>query len=137
MGKGIGMPDTIKLQHFGRVIHEFFGHYPYQVGSSLKCTLGQADRWRDVDVRLILPDEEFDALFGELTRPRCLNLKWNAACLAFAALGRDMTGLPIDFQVDRQTEANQDYGDEPRSAIGILLAEGVAVSGHPGDPAPA
>jgi len=27
--------------------------------------------------------------------------------------------------------ANRDYGSEPRSAIGILLAEGVAVSGQP------
>lgn len=130
MSAGIGMPATLKLQHFGRVVHEFFGHYPYQVGSSLKCTLGRAKTWRDVDVRLILPDEEFDAMFGELTHPRCLNLKWNAACLAFAALGRDMTELPIDFQVDRQTEANRDYGNEPRSAIGILLAEGVAYSGE-------
>jgi hypothetical protein len=122
MGNGVGMPAAIKLQHFGRVVHEFFGEYPYQVGSSLK------DKgWRDVDVRLMLPDEDFDAMFGQLTRPRCLNLKWNAACLAFAALGRDMTGLPIDFQIDRLTEANQDYGDKPRSCIGILLAEGVAV----------
>lgn len=123
------MPATLKLQWFGRVVHEFFGEYPYHVGSSLKCTLGRADTWRDVDVRLILADEDFDALFGKLTRPRCLNLKWNAACLAFSALGRDMTDLPIDFQIDRQTEANEDYGKEPRSAIGILTAEGVAYAG--------
>lgn len=37
-----------------------------------------------------------------------------------------MTDLPIDFQVDRQTEANEDHGEEPRSAIGITLATGIA-----------
>lgn len=121
MGYGVGMPASIKLQHFGRVVHEFFGHTPYHVGSSLKAMLNEGGEWRDVDVRLILPDEEFDAMFGSLTRPRCLNAKWNAACLAFAALGREMTDLPIDFQIDRQTEANEDYGDQPRSAM--ILAQ--------------
>jgi len=117
MGKGIGMPAALKLEWFARVIHEFFGEYAYHVGSSLKCSMGQAETWRDVDVRLILPDDDFDALFGTLTEPRCLNLKWNAACLAFAALGRDITGLPIDFQIDRMTEANKEYDGEPRSAL--------------------
>lgn len=101
---GVGMPASIKLGWFGRVVDEFFGHVPYLVGSATRTT-----EWRDVDVRLILPDDEFDAMFGVLTHPRCLNLKWNAACVAFSALGRDMTGLPIDFQIDRRTEANEQY----------------------------
>jgi hypothetical protein len=28
-----------------------------------------------------------------------------------------MTGLPIDFQIDRMTEANKEYEGEPRSAL--------------------
>lgn len=127
MGKGVGMPAALKLERFGQVLHDFFGHRAYQVGSSLKCTLDQAETWRDVDVRVILPDEEFDAFFGKLTRPRCQNLKWNACCLAFAALGQDMTDLPIDFQIDRQTEANEDHPG-PRSALGINLTHGIAYS---------
>lgn len=109
---GVGMPAWIKLNQFGRVVNEFFGSHPYLVGSAAR-----GKEWRDVDVRLILPDDEFDAMFGELTRPRCLNLKWNAACLAFASLGRDMTGLPIDFQVDRMTETNESYGGGARHAL--------------------
>lgn len=108
---GIGMPAQLKLQQFGRELRHFFDAVPYLVGSVLKTT-----DWRDVDVRVILDDEQFDAMFDELTSPRCLNLKWNACCLAFASLGRDMTGLPIDFQVDRQTEANEQF-DGPRSGI--------------------
>jgi hypothetical protein len=108
---GVGMPAMLRLNQFGREVDAFFGHVPYLVGSATRTT-----RWRDVDVRVILPDDEFDALFGKLTRPRCINAKWNSACLAWAALGRDMTGLPIDFQIDRQTEANAEY-DGIRDAL--------------------
>jgi hypothetical protein len=110
---GVGMPAWIKLNQFGRVVDEYFGHVPYLVGSAAR-----GKDWRDVDVRLILPDDEYADLFGgSPSRPRCLNLKWNAACLAFAALGRDMTGLPIDFQIDQQTEANEKYGTGPRHPL--------------------
>lgn len=119
MGYGIGMPTSIMFQHYGRVLYEFFGHTPYHVGSSLRASLQEEGTWRDVDVRMILPDEVFDDMFGALTKPRCLNLKWNAACLAFSALGRDMTGLPIDFQIDRKTEANLEH-DAPRSAMNLM-----------------
>lgn len=111
---GVGMPDSLKLAQFGRVINEAFGHTPYLVGSAAR------GKWfRDVDVRLILPDDEFEQVCGELTRPRCLNLRWNALCLAFAALGRDMTGLPIDFQIDQQTQANEEH-DGPRHALHVV-----------------
>jgi hypothetical protein len=110
---GVGMPAYLKLNHFGRVVGEFFDETAYLVGSAVK-----GKGWRDVDVRIMLADEAYEALFGALPdRPRCLNLKWNAACLAFTALGKEMTGLPIDFQIDGQTEANEKYGDRPRHAL--------------------
>jgi len=108
---GVGMPEWIWLNNFGRVVWEHFGTTPYLVGSAAK-----GKTWRDVDVRLILDDEEFDRRFGGLSSPRCLNATWNAACLAFTALGREMTGLPIDFQIDRETEANEKYPG-PREAL--------------------
>lgn len=110
---GVGMPATIKLHQFGAVVRDAFGEVPYHVGSSVKAKTG----WRDVDVRLILSDEDFARIVGELTVPRCLNARWNALCLAFAALGREMTGLPVDFQIDQQTDANERYGSKPRSAL--------------------
>jgi hypothetical protein len=97
-----GMPAGIWLNKFGVIVKDAFGHVPYHVGSSL-----WNKDWRDVDVRLILPDDEFDRLFGQ---PRSeVNAKLSAFTLAFAALGREMTGLPIDFQIQRQTEANAKY----------------------------
>lgn len=108
---GVGMPAASKLELFGDVCYEAFGSTAYLVGSALVTT-----NWRDVDVRVILTDEEFDRQIGKLTRPRALNKRWNALCLAFASLGREMTGLPIDFQIDQQTDANERY-DGPRSAL--------------------
>lgn len=105
-----GMPAGIWLTKFGLLVRDYFGHVAYHVGSSL-----DSKRWRDVDVRLILPDEEFAALFGD-NRDSGTNPKLAAVTLAFAALGRQMTGLPVDFQIQPQTWANKAY-DGPRSAL--------------------
>lgn len=105
-----GMPAGIWMVKFGVIIRDFFGHIPYHVGSSL-------DRkdWRDVDVRLILPDDEFAALFGA-NQSSETNPKLAAVTLAFATLGQKMTGLPIDFQIQTTTHANERYPG-PRSAL--------------------
>jgi hypothetical protein len=111
----VGMPAALYLQEFGSQVWAAFGEPPYHVGSSL-----QGKQWRDVDVRLILPDEQYVAMFGEpddLSQLRCG--KWVAMCMAFSALGKQMTGLPIDFQIQQQTRANKTF-DGPRSALGFL-----------------
>lgn len=123
MGIGVGMPEWIVLNQFGRVVYEAFGEYPYLVGSAVR-----SKRWRDVDVRLILSDPEFEKWFGPPRSPKCLSLKWNAMCLAFTYLGQHMTGLPIDFQIDQQTNANAKYPNEPRNSL-ILCAEFVGTDG--------
>ena len=58
-GFGVGMPAHLYLEQFGSLVWEAFGHPPYLVGSAI-----MGKQWRDVDVRLILPDDEWDALFG-------------------------------------------------------------------------
>lgn len=105
-----GMPAGIWLGKYGVIISDYFGHVPYHVGSSL-------DRkdWRDVDVRLILPDDEFRDRFGD-NQSTTTNPALAAVTLAFAALGKQMTGLPIDFQIQPQTWANEHHKG-PRSAL--------------------
>lgn len=105
-----GMPAGIWLGKFGVIVRDYFGHVPYQVGSSLTTKA-----WRDVDVRLILPDDEYEAMFGQ--PHNYANRKVAAVTLAFAALGKQMTGLPIDFQIQPQSHANKVYGHQPRSAL--------------------
>jgi hypothetical protein len=112
---GVGMPAALYLQEFGSQVWAAFGEPPYLVGSAL-----QGKQWRDVDVRLILPDQQYEAMFGnpdDLSQLTCG--KWVSMCLAYSALGKQMTGLPIDFQIQQQSWANTHH-DGPRSALGFL-----------------
>jgi hypothetical protein len=68
--------------------------------------------FRDVDVRAIVDDDEFDAVFG----PR--REFWGMVCLTTTMYLRAATGLPIDFQVQRMTEANALDGT-PRNPLGF------------------
>ena len=113
---GIGMPAAIYLDEFGAHVAAAFepaGFGVYHVGSSL-----MGKKWRDVDVRLILSDDEYEQLgLGDPEQTHS-NAKWTALVLAFSALGRHMTGLPIDFQIQQQTRANKLYIGG-RSALGV------------------
>lgn len=80
----------------------------YLVGSA-----GQSEHYRDVDVRMILADEQFDRLFGHSS------LLWETFCYAWTGHLRAETGLPIDFQVQRQTEANEKF-DGARNPLGMV-----------------
>lgn len=110
------MPAGIWLSKFGEIITDYFGAVSYQVGSSL-----HSKDWRDVDVRLILADPEFERRFGS-NRSAVTNVKLAAVTLAFSALGAAMTGLPIDFQIQPESHANGAYGDQPRDAWRHLCA---------------
>ena len=113
MGKtGVGMPVSLKLHAFADMVNAAFGVFCcYQVGSSLTTT-----QWRDVDVRVMLDDEVYvEQGFGDPDRPHD-NKKWAALTLAFSALGREMTGLPIDFQIQQVSEANRNH-EGSRSAL--------------------
>jgi len=114
-GPGVGMPAALKLDLFGHVVWDAFGSPPYLVGSALAGKV-----WRDIDVRLILDDAEYAKWFGgNAGRMEHKNGCWVAMCMAFSALGKEMTGLPIDFQIQQQTKANAEYRG-PRSALGII-----------------
>jgi len=108
----VGFPASIKLSSiFGQLLRDAFGEIPYHVGSSIF----QKDR-RDVDVVVLLEDEDFEKMFGK-REPE--GPKWEAYCLAFSALGREVTGLNIDFKVQPREWANAKYPHtaEPRSAM--------------------
>lgn len=106
-----GMPQGIWLVKFGDIVADYFGEHPYHVGSSL-----HSKDWRDVDVRLILDDADFERRFGAPQLAE-VNPKLAAVTLAFCALGTAMTGLPIDFQIQPMIWANERYPDN-RSPLG-------------------
>lgn len=115
----VPMPEGLKLNEFGSLLWDAFGTPAYHVGSSLKKKRG----WRDVDVRLILSDEEWAAMsLGNPDNPHT-NAKWRAFVFAFTELGRKMTGLPIDFQIQQQSDANKNFSPKDghlRSALVVV-----------------
>jgi hypothetical protein len=97
------MPAGIWLTKFGLIVRDALGGTAYHVGSSVF-----SKEWRDVDVRLLLDDAEFEQLFGN-NHSAETNPKLAAYTLAFSALGKEMTGLPIDFQIQPVSYANAKY----------------------------
>lgn len=81
-------------------IAEAFGTEPYLVGSLQERTAGPRS---DVDVRLILSDKKYDRLIRTPQMRTMLDL-------AFSAYLAEMTGLPVDFQIQRMTQANEHKG---------------------------
>ncbi len=86
------------FEAFGK--HEGFGCY--LVGS----TLLRKD-FRDVDVRFILGDEAYDRVFKN--NHGYTNPLWSLLCVSISAWLSKATELPVDFQVQRQSEANKNF----------------------------
>lgn len=72
-------------------------------GTYLVGSVERGEDARDVDVRTILSDEDFDTFFGGSP------LFWSVFCLGVTAWLREQTDLPIDYQVQRMTEANEQH----------------------------
>lgn len=115
----VGMPAQHYLHEFGRYVEDAFGHTAYHVGSSLRLK----DGWRDVDVRVLLPNAEYYGVHGFLHPDRKnMDAKLVATELAWSAFGRALTGLPIDFQIQPIAWANERFGRAAggeRSALGM------------------
>lgn len=103
----VGMPFSILLHTFGEHVYRAFGHMAYWVGSSLGP---EKTAWRDVDVRLLLPDDVYESMgFGavkDYPHNTHTNARWVSTVLAWSCFGKHITGLPIDFQIQPLSWAN-------------------------------
>lgn len=108
---GIGPNAGYLLRLWGAHVDRAFGDVPFQVGSSLT----QKHGWRDVDVRVLVDDERFDVLWSDAPVRRLHEMAWSA-------FGQQFTGLPIDFQIQRLTDANAEFSGV-RSALVVLASE--------------
>ena len=99
-----------RLNHACMVVQRAFQSSTYLVGSAVNAE--KEGVWRDIDVRTILGDEEWDELFDG--RPDF----WGLFCLGVATYLTEVSGLPIDYQVQRRTEANERFPG-PRNPIGV------------------
>jgi|SRR6185295_2512246 len=115
----VGAPAIFALNQACRQINEAFSDCfgCYLVGSSL-----ERPDWRDVDVRMILSDEAFDAEFPGAGQHWEQDTRWLLITVALSQWLSKQTGLPIDFQIQPQTHANERHAG-PRQAIGLVFAK--------------
>ncbi len=112
------LSDFFLLDAWCEQVARMFDAYPYLVGSS-----ATSPTWRDVDVRLMLPDDTFDLLFPGQSRDFThLHPRLRYLNLAMSVWGQKVTGLPIDFQFQQTSEANRLYGGRYRAALGMSAA---------------
>lgn len=113
-------PHYFNLNMACRVLNDAFGDFGcYLVGSSL-----ERRDYRDVDVRYIMADAAFAAMFPGTDPKRCqMDARWSLICAAIALyLSQHSGGLPIDFQIQQQTYANASNPKGRRHPLGIFYA---------------
>lgn len=116
----IPAPHYFNLNMACRSLAEAFGNCIYLVGSSL-----EKRDYRDVDVRCILSDEEFERLFpglGAYGTPIRHPL-WSIMCASISLYLSQHADLPVDFQMQQRSEANREF-EGPRHALGIFIQTG-------------
>ena len=101
--------EMYNLDDACQFIGKAFSEPPYLVGTAAD---GSAGTYRDVDVRLILDDDEFAEVCPTLAR-------WEVLCLAIGAYLSERSGLPVDFQIQRMTEANERHAGKVRNPLGM------------------
>lgn len=119
----VGAPAVFALELACQELNRAFvgdgGGHCYLVGSALE----RADR-RDIDIRLMLPDEDFDRLFPDARGQRHLHEhdpRWLVMTIAISGWLSQLSGLPVDFQFQRQTQANKTHKGR-RNAMGMIFA---------------
>ena len=109
----IGAPEYFILNQLCCILVESFGLCTYLVGSSITSL-----DFRDVDIRTILDDEEFDKLFKDNTTTH--NPFWSLLCISVSEYLSSKSGLKVDYQIQRRTETNKTYNGS-RQAIGFFI----------------
>ncbi len=118
----IGPPGCFELEMAMKHVGDAFGrHCSYVVGSTL-----ERPDWRDVDVRMILDDDEFAKLFPNVDLKNGAAVwefdpRWLLLNVAITDWLRKHTGLPVDFQMQPRTFANERH-KKKRNAVGLTFA---------------
>lgn len=116
-GVYIGAPACFALEQACQHINRAFESYGcYVVGSALE----RAD-WRDVDVRMIMADSDFHRLFPDASPNEGsweFDPRWLLLTVSISLWLSKMTGLPVDFQIQPQTHANNVHKGK-RNAVGL------------------
>ena len=111
-------PHYFNLNHACLLINRAMGDFGcYLVGSSIRTR-----EYRDVDVRFIMDDAAYDRMFKD--ENGWVNPLWSLMCMSVSMWLSQQSALPIDFQIQRRTQANADHSiktGHERQPLGIFL----------------
>jgi hypothetical protein len=117
----LGAPQFFNLNQACRIVEEAFGFGVgiFLVGSSLV----RRD-YRDVDIRCIVHDEDWERIFPGIGNASWRHPLWSLMCSSISLYLSQASALPVDFQIQSMTEANRDYGEavHVRCAIGTFVS---------------
>jgi len=117
----LGAPESFELNMAANALNQA---YPEAVGCfHVGSSITRRD-YRDVDVRMILHDDDFERMFPGLKGNGWLDARFSLLCASISCWLKARTGLPIGFQFQSMTEANRDYPDGERNALGLFYACG-------------
>jgi len=109
MGKLLHSEQQLLKDFAPLVVDMFHGEMVYHVGSSVMSNRNDKPH-RDVDIRVMLDSKKFKELQMLVDIDRL--------SMVISVWGQQVTGLPIDFQVQDVTYANEKHSGV-RSAVGI------------------
>jgi hypothetical protein len=110
----LGGPPFFSLAQALLIVQKAFGEMPYLVGSVLRTP-----HFRDVDVRMIMDDAKFEALFG--TSHGSVMPFWQLINLAISEYLQKRTGLPVDFQVQKRSHVKAEDWERRREPLGMYV----------------
>lgn len=110
----VGAPGFFLLNQACLAVNAAFDTTCFLVGTAVAYR-----SWRDVDVRAILPDQQYQRLFGEAAVPPRTHPLWSLLCSSTSLWLGQCTGLPVDFQIQSQTRATA-YAGRPRIPLGFF-----------------
>lgn len=117
----VGAPAYFKLE---MALQQVNAAFPKSYGCFLVGSALDRPDWRDIDVRMILSDEDFHKLFPDAEREPhfFFNPRWLLLTVAISDWLKAQTGLPVDFQFQPQSHANDRHKGR-RNAIGLTITK--------------
>jgi len=113
----LSVPEAFNLRNVIDIVNRSFGMC-YLVGSCLT----KRD-YRDVDIRCIMDDEDFNRRFPGVAEEPMYDAEWSLICAAVSEWLAKRTGLPIDFQIQRMSYANKLFGQPEHQRQAIFTIE--------------
>jgi len=127
----VGAPAVFILDHACRQVNDAYAYCEhasiYMVGSALT-----RPDWRDIDLRMMMSDADFEREFPDAHDNGAweFDSKWMLLTSAISGHLSKITGLPVDFQFQPMTFANEHHRGR-RHPMGMRLSRRTPSSDEP------